>query len=64
MIRAHLKRSRWHYLFAALVIVSATASADDSSEKQVELKKGDRIIFFGDSLTALAGREAPPEHVS
>ena len=32
--------------------------------KQVELKKGDRIIFFGDSLTNLAGEEKPKEHVT
>ena len=38
--------------------------AEDLAEKQVELKKGDRIIFFGDSLTALAGQEAPKEHVT
>jgi lysophospholipase L1-like esterase len=31
--------------------------------EQVELTKGDRIIFFGDSLTHLAGEESPEEHV-
>jgi hypothetical protein len=30
----------------------------------VQLKKGDRIIFFGDSVTALAGTEKPKEHVT
>jgi lysophospholipase L1-like esterase len=30
----------------------------------VELKKGDRIIFFGDSLTALAGKEEPKKYVT
>jgi len=34
------------------------------AEKQVELKDGDRIIFFGDSLTELAGKEEPKEHVT
>src|SRR5215468_1561682 len=34
---------------------------DDPAAKQVELKKGDRIIFFGDSLTALAGVDGPKE---
>ena len=29
----------------------------------MELKKGDRILFFGDSLTALAGKEEPKMHV-
>jgi lysophospholipase L1-like esterase len=44
---------------------SSTGAADaDLADKQVELKRDDRIIFFGDSLTALAGKEAPPEHVA
>jgi PhoPQ-activated pathogenicity-related protein/lysophospholipase L1-like esterase len=34
------------------------------TDRQVELKKGDRIIFFGDSLTDLAGREEPKQHVA
>jgi hypothetical protein len=51
-------------LFVVLLIASTGARADDLSDKQVELKKGDRILFFGDSLTALAGREAPKEHVT
>jgi lysophospholipase L1-like esterase len=42
---------------------SVRAAEDDPAEKKVELKKGDHIIFFGDSLTELAGKEAPKEHV-
>ena len=39
----------------ALVFVPVALRADDDvATKQVELKKGDKIIFFGDSLTALA----------
>ncbi len=30
---------------------------DDPAAKQVELKKGDKILFFGDSLTALAVKD-------
>lgn len=30
------------------------AQDEDPSQKTIELKKGDKIIFFGDSLTALA----------
>jgi lysophospholipase L1-like esterase len=41
----------------------AARSEEGPTEKQVELKLGDRIIFFGDSLTNLAGEEAPKEHV-
>ncbi len=44
---------------------SASLRADeDPAKKQVELKRGDRIIFFGDSLTFLAGKEEPKKHVS
>jgi lysophospholipase L1-like esterase len=39
------------------------AADDDPATRQVELKKGDKIIFFGDSLTNLAGEEKPKEHV-
>jgi lysophospholipase L1-like esterase len=45
-------------------VTTLTAAAADVADRQVELKKGDRIIFFGDSLTALAGQEAPKEHVT
>ena len=47
---------------AALIIVAASLSplearaqeGVDPASRQIQLKKGDRIIFFGDSLTALA----------
>lgn len=42
----------------------AANSAEDLAAKQVELKTGDKIIFFGDSLTNLAGDERPKEHVT
>jgi lysophospholipase L1-like esterase len=47
--------------FVALVLImpsGRSVGADDPAEKKVELKKGDRIIFFGDSLTALAVRDS------
>src|SRR5205823_5250568 len=47
-----------------LLGVSVAAAADDPADKQVELKTDDRIIFFGDSLTALAGQEEPKQHVT
>jgi lysophospholipase L1-like esterase len=37
---------------------------DDVAARQVALKRGDKIIFFGDSLTSLAGEERPKEHVT
>jgi lysophospholipase L1-like esterase len=59
---------RWLALSASLALVSPSASAaaadDDPAEKKVELKKGDHIIFFGDSLTALAGQESPKQYVT
>lgn len=53
-------------LLAAVAFVCAPAAraADDVASRQVELKKGDKIIFFGDSLTQLAGQEAPKQHVT
>lgn len=51
---------------AALPFASASLARgeDTPAAKQIELKSGDRIIFFGDSLTNLAGREMPKEHVT
>ena len=50
---------------AGLLLAAPTGAADeDPADKKVELKKGDRILFFGDSLTALAGQEAPKPHVT
>src|SRR5262245_4925007 len=43
---------------ALLAVPFAAAADDDPAEKKIELKKGDRIIFFGDSLTALAVKDA------
>ena len=40
-------------LSAALSILAGAAGGDPAARK-VELKKGDRVLFFGDSLTALA----------
>jgi isoamyl acetate esterase len=54
-----------HAWTAAIVLLATLApgvfAADDAADKQVTLKKGDRIIFFGDSLTYLAGKEEPPK---
>jgi lysophospholipase L1-like esterase len=50
-------------LFSSVATLPARAE-DDVAQKQVELKAADRIIFFGDSLTNLAGEEKPKEHVS
>jgi lysophospholipase L1-like esterase len=50
-----------------LIFLAASVPAwaqDDLAMKQVELKKGDKIVFFGDSLTSLAGEERPKEHVT
>src|SRR2546421_10200768 len=40
---------------------AASPAADDPAQMQIELKRGDRIIFFGDSLTALAGIDGPKD---
>jgi lysophospholipase L1-like esterase len=52
--------------FAMLVVLAAcgVAAADEHADRQVALKDGDRIIFFGDSLTYLAGKEEPKDKVT
>ena len=60
---------RWLALPVSLwmgLLLAATFGAVDEglAEKKVELRTGDRILFFGDSLTALAGKEEPKQHVS
>jgi lysophospholipase L1-like esterase len=54
------------FTLVAIVVGAAPlkAAGEDLASKQVELKPGDRILFFGDSLTALAGEEKPPQHVT
>src|SRR5436190_1337435 len=49
---------------ALLLAIPISSTAEDLAAKKVELKKGDRIIFFGDSLTELAGKEEPKKHVT
>jgi lysophospholipase L1-like esterase len=50
---------------AGLALICCVAFADeDLATAKVKLKQGDSIIFFGDSLTALAGREEPKQYVS
>jgi lysophospholipase L1-like esterase len=54
-------------LLSLVVLFSAcltSTAEEDVGKKRVELKKSDRIIFFGDSLTHLAGEEKPKEHVT
>jgi len=41
----------------AVALLPFHAVAQDPASRQVQLKKGDRIIFFGDSLTALAVKD-------
>jgi hypothetical protein len=41
----------------AVALLPFHAPAQNPASPQVQLKKGDRIIFFGDSLTALAVKD-------
>ena len=50
--------------FLAALALPFAASAQESTNRKVELKKGDRILFFGDSLTQLGGQDAPAKHVT
>src|SRR5262249_28591487 len=52
-------------LAPGLLPAASPGAADEGpAGKRVELRKGDRILFFGDSLTALAGTEEPKAHVT
>jgi lysophospholipase L1-like esterase len=42
----------------------ARGAEDDPASATIKLKQGDRILFFGDSLTQLAGQEQPKQHVT
>jgi lysophospholipase L1-like esterase len=64
MIALHRLAIRVSLLAAFVFAASLSAAGEDPADKKIELKKGDRIIFFGDSLTALAGQEAPKKYVS
>jgi lysophospholipase L1-like esterase len=61
---------RWLVLLVSLSVglvlglPHRSAADQDLAQQKVELKQGDRIIFFGDSLTALAGKEEPKQHVT
>src|SRR6266542_3439164 len=54
------------HILAALVVVAGSLlpfharaqERTDPASRQVQLKKGDRIIFFGDSLTAFAIKDS------
>jgi len=45
-------------------VPSASQAEESFAQNRVTLKKGDRIVFLGDSLTYLAGKELPKEHVT
>ena len=48
----------FHIFIALVVALLPVARAQNPAARQVHLKKGDRIIFFGDSLTALAVKDS------
>jgi lysophospholipase L1-like esterase len=48
----------WLFLLLAPAVLNA------QENRQITLKKDDRILFFGDSLTQLGGQDAPKQHVT
>lgn len=55
---------RWLAIPLLFAAIAAPGVAGDIPNRQIELKKGDRILFFGDSLTQLGGQDAPKQHVT
>jgi lysophospholipase L1-like esterase len=57
-------------LVVAITVAAGYVSAPtgltgtEQADRKVELKKGDRILFLGDSLTYLAGKEEPKKQVT
>jgi lysophospholipase L1-like esterase len=47
----------------AAALIASITFAGDIPNRQVELKKGDRILFFGDSLTYYGGIDGPKDKV-
>ena len=54
---------RFHVVLAVVLLLAPAVRAEDydPAKAKIELKKGDKIIFFGDSLTALAGIDGPKD---
>jgi len=52
------------FAFSILYVFSPAVAQENVAARQIALKKGDKIVFFGDSLTSLAGEEWPKEHVT
>lgn len=59
-----MKRLQSLAVVGLALCISVAALAGESANKKVALKKGDRIVFFGDSLTYYGGRNEPKQHVS
>ena len=51
-------------LVLSLAFLPTLSVLAGDADRKVELKKGDRILFFGDSLTYLGGKEEPKKHVT
>src|SRR5262245_56355001 len=49
---------------ACLALIGPALAGEYNPDRKIVLKQGDRIIFFGDSLTALAGQESPKKIVT
>src|SRR6476646_8504704 len=54
----------WISLPILFAVTASLGLGGDMPNRQVVLKKNDRILFFGDSLTQLGGQDAPKQHVS
>ena len=47
-----------------LLLIGPVLGGEYNPDRKIVLRQGDRIIFFGDSLTALAGQESPKKIVT
>ena len=51
-------------ILGAALLASPARAGDEPTNRKIELKNHDRILFFGDSLTYLAGKEEPRDKVT
>ena len=51
-------------MLSVMLLASVPFIAAAGDERKVELKKGDRILFFGDSLTYYGGIDGPKDKVT
>ncbi|HLI34629.1 MAG TPA: SGNH/GDSL hydrolase family protein [Terriglobia bacterium] len=51
MAQFHLKKTLWVFIFSLLIVLSGIQASAAQAEDSYYLKSGDRVVFYGDSIT-------------